>query len=85
MAWATYNIKALGVFHGYNINNDTVCKTIKNKMKSCTQIWKTKNLTAKGKAYLFPKWDMKLKWAAYQIDVRLKLTLLYGNLYGTTK
>ena len=54
-------------------------------MKSCTQIWKTKNLTAKGKAYLFPKWDMKLKWAAYQIDVRLKLTLLYGNLYGTTK
>ena len=27
--------------HGYNINTDTVWKTIINKMKSCTQIWKT--------------------------------------------
>ena len=79
ISWVTNNIKALGVFHGYNINNDTVCKTIINKMKSYTQIWKTRNLTVKWKTYLFPKWDTKL------IDVRLKLTLLYGNVYGTTK
>jgi hypothetical protein len=30
-------------------------------MKSYTQIWKTRNLTVKGKTYLFPKWDTKLK------------------------
>ena len=48
----TDNIKALGVFHGYNINTDTVWKTIINKMKSCTQIWKTRNLTFKGKTLI---------------------------------
>ena len=49
ISWVTDNIKALGVFHGYNINTDTVWKTIINKMKSCTQIWKTRHLAFKGK------------------------------------
>jgi len=38
MSWVTDNIKVLGVFHGYNINTDTVRKKIINKMKSCIQI-----------------------------------------------
>jgi hypothetical protein len=38
MSWVTDNINVLAVFHGYNINTDTVWKKIINKMKSCTQI-----------------------------------------------
>jgi hypothetical protein len=50
--WVTDNIKALGVFHGSNINTNAVWKTVINKMKSCTQIWKTRNLTFKGKTLI---------------------------------
>ena len=49
ISWVTDNIKALGVFHGYNTNTDAAWKTIMNKMKSCTQIWKTRHLAFKGK------------------------------------
>jgi hypothetical protein len=80
--WVTDNIKSLEVFHGYNIETDTVWKTIINKMTSCTQIWKARNLTFKGKTWIFKnlfvsQMDTKLKCAAYQIDLRMKLTLLY--------
>ena len=80
--WVTDNIKSLGVFHGYNIETDTVWKTIINKMTSCTQIWKARMLTFKGKTLIFKnlfvsQMDTKLKCAAYQIYLRMKLTLLY--------
>ena len=52
ISWISDNIKTLGVFHGYNIDTDDIWKKIINKMKSCTQVWKTRNLTFKGKTLI---------------------------------
>ena len=51
-SWISDNIKTLGVFHGYNIDTDDIWKKIINKMKSCTQVWKTRNLSLKGKTLI---------------------------------
>lgn len=40
ISWISDNIKALGVFHGSNIDNDDFWINM-NKMKSCTKILKT--------------------------------------------
>ena len=52
ISWISDNMKTLGVFHGYNIDTDDIWKTIINKMKSCTQVWKTRNLTFKVKTLI---------------------------------
>jgi hypothetical protein len=52
ISWISDNIKTLGLFHGYNIDTDDIWKKIINKMKSCTQVWKTRNLTFKGKTLM---------------------------------
>jgi hypothetical protein len=52
LSWISDNIKTLGVFHGYNKDTDDIWKKIINKMKSCTQVWKTRNLTFKGKTLI---------------------------------
>ena len=52
ISWISDNIKTLGVFHGYNIDTDDIWKKIINKMKSCPQVWKTRNLTFKGKTLI---------------------------------
>jgi hypothetical protein len=52
ISWISDNIKTLGVFHGYNIDTDDIWKKIINKMKSCTQVWKTRNLTFKVKTLI---------------------------------
>ena len=49
ISWISDNIKTLGVFHGYNIDTDDIWKKIINKMKSCTQVWKTRNLSLREK------------------------------------
>ena len=43
------NVKTLGVHHGYNIDNEAIWKSKLVKINSCLQIWKTGNLTFKGK------------------------------------
>ena len=40
-------MKTLGYFHGYNIDTDNIWKKIRNKMKSCTQVWKNRTLIVK--------------------------------------
>jgi hypothetical protein len=52
MSWVTDNINTLGLFHDHNINTETAWKTVINKMKSCTQIWKTNKITVKGKTLI---------------------------------
>jgi hypothetical protein len=47
ISWIFDNIKTLGIFHGYNIDTDDIWKNI-NQIKSCTHVWKTRNLTFKG-------------------------------------
>jgi hypothetical protein len=37
------------------IDTDDIWKKIINKMKSCTQVWKTRNLTFKGKTLIAKK------------------------------
>jgi len=68
ISWVTDNIKALGVFHGYNIDTDTVWKTIIKKMKSCIQIWKTRNLTFKGKILIIK--NLLVSQMGYDIEIR---------------
>jgi hypothetical protein len=48
-------MKTLGYFNGYNIDTDNIWKKILNKMKSCTRVWKTRNLTFKGKTLIVKK------------------------------
>jgi len=52
---------------GYNIDTDDIWKNI-NKMKSCTQGWKTRNITFKG-TLLFAK---KIMLAQMGFETKMK-------------
>jgi hypothetical protein len=56
------------VFHGYNIDTDDIWKKIINKMKSCTQVWKTRNLTFKGKTLIVK--NFLLAQMGFEIEMR---------------
>ena len=75
MSWISDNIKTLGVFHGYNIDTDDIWKTNINKMKSCTQVWKTRHLTIKGKTlivkhFLLAQMGFETEMRGYQRNIK---------------
>ena len=45
ITWTQSYVKTLGIRHGYNINNDDLWREKINKMKSCIQVWKSRNLS----------------------------------------
>ena len=49
ISWTKTNVKTLGIHHGYEINETAVWMQKINKIKSCIQIWKTRDLSYIGK------------------------------------
>ena len=60
ISWTDTYVKTLGINHGYHIPEQEVWMEKIKKMKNCIQIWKSRDLTLKGKIliikiFLFPK------------------------------
>jgi exonuclease III len=49
ISWTNSFVKTLGVCHGYNISNEDIWRAKINKIKSCLQVWKSRDLTIQGK------------------------------------
>ena len=49
ISWTNTNIKTLGIHHGYEIDNEAIWLDKINKIKNCIQVWKSRDLTYKGK------------------------------------
>ena len=43
------HIKTLGILHDYNIDENAIWMDKINKIKTCNQIWKKRDLTIKGR------------------------------------
>ena len=52
ISWTKDFVKTLGICHGYNIKDDKIWKDKILKIKSCLQIWKSRNLTLNGKVLI---------------------------------
>ncbi|MEW8548721.1 MAG: reverse transcriptase family protein, partial [Candidatus Thiodiazotropha sp.] len=50
--WTKTNVKTLGINHGYEIDEAAIWLQKINKMKSCIQVWKSRDLTYKGKVLI---------------------------------
>ena len=50
--WTNTNVKTLGVHHGYAIDYNAIWLEKINKIKNCIQVWKSRNLTYKGKVLI---------------------------------
>ena len=51
--WSKDPVKALGVIHGHNVNIDALW--LEKKIKSCLEVWKTRDLTYQGKVLILLK------------------------------
>ena len=45
ISWIKENVKTLGVYHGYNVDNDKIWKDIIDRMKNCVQVCQSRKLT----------------------------------------
>ena len=52
ITWSKTCVKTLGIYHGNIVDNDAIWKEKLDKIKSSLQIWKTRNLTLKGKSLI---------------------------------
>ena len=50
--WTNTNVKTLGVNHGYQIDEAAIWLEKINKIKSCIQVWKSRDRTYKGKVLI---------------------------------
>ncbi|MCG8113315.1 MAG: reverse transcriptase family protein, partial [Candidatus Thiodiazotropha taylori] len=50
--WTNTNVKTLGIHHGYSIDYNAIWLEKINKIKSCIQVWKSRDLTYKGKVLI---------------------------------
>ena len=66
--WIKTNVKTLGVYHGYDIDDNVIWKPKIDKIKSCLEIWKTRNLSFKGKVLIIK--NLIISIIGYEIDMR---------------
>ena len=52
ISWTKPNVKTLGIHRGYEIDEMEVWMEKVNKIKSCIQIWKSRDLSYIGKALI---------------------------------
>ena len=50
--WTSTYVQTLGVHHRYNIDLDDIWRNKINKIKSCLQVWKSRDLTVQGNVLL---------------------------------
>jgi hypothetical protein len=68
ITWTNKPVKTLGVLHGYNIDNDQIWRTKLEKVKNCLHVWKTRDLSYKGKVLILK--SLVLSTVGYEIEMR---------------
>jgi hypothetical protein len=58
--WSTKPVKALGVFHGYAIDLEMIWLEKINKIKSCMEVWKSRDLTYFGKILIIKSFVLSI-------------------------
>jgi hypothetical protein len=66
--WSKKPIKALGVLHGYNVDIDSIWLEKIKKIKSCMEVWKSRDLTYEGKMLILK--SLVLSLIGYEIEMR---------------
>jgi hypothetical protein len=66
--WSTKPVKALGVFHGYAIDLEMIWLEKINKIKSCMEVWKSRDLTYFGKILIIKSFVLSV--IGYEIEMR---------------
>lgn len=52
ISWTKGNVKTLGVHHGYNIDDDRIWREKINKIHSCIEVWKSRDLLFRGSTFI---------------------------------
>jgi hypothetical protein len=60
--------KNFGRFHGYNIDNDQIWRSKLEKVNKCLHVWKTRDLSYKGKVLILK--SLILSTVGYEIEIR---------------
>jgi hypothetical protein len=68
ISWIKENVKTMGVYHGYNVDNDKIWKDIIDRMKNCVQIWKSRKLSHKGKAIIVK--NLLISYSGFEIEMK---------------
>ena len=68
ISWTKCSVKTLGIHHGYNVNDHDIWRKLIAKLKSCTQVWKTRNLSFEGKVQIVK--SLLLSTIGYEIEIR---------------
>ena len=66
--WSTKPVKAFGVFHGYAIDLEMIWLEKINKIKSCMEVWKSRDLTYFGKFLIIKSFVLSV--IGYEIEMR---------------
>ena len=61
-------IKALGVLHVYNVDIDSIWLEKIKKIKSCMEVWKSRDLTYEGNILILK--SLVLSLIGYEIEMR---------------
>ena len=51
ISWTRNCVKTLGIYHGYNIDDNNILRKLISKVKNCMHVWKTRNLSFEGKTF----------------------------------
>ncbi len=65
-SWTTESIKALGIWHGYNIDNDKIWQEKFKRINNSLTVWKTRDLTFEGRVLLIKSLGFSV--TNYQIE-----------------
>lgn len=68
ISWSKTCVKTLGVHHGYVIDDNSIWKEKIQKIKSCLQVWKSRNLTLYGKSLVIK--SLVISLIGYKIEAR---------------
>ena len=66
--WTNKPVKALGVLHGYAVDLDKIWLDKINKIKSCIEVWKSRDLTYSGKVLIIKSFVLSV--IGYEIEMR---------------
>ena len=66
--WSKRPVKALGVLHGYGVDLDQIWLEKINKIKSCMEVWKSRDLTFTGKVLIIKSFVLSV--IGYEIEMR---------------
>ena len=68
ISWTRNCVKTLGIYHGYNIDDNDIWRKLISKIKNCMHVWKTRNLSFEGKTLIIK--SLIYSVIGYEIEIR---------------